>query len=44
MGERRQRLLQDYRQELLQKYPHQIFEDRIQDLDPVQIGLSKEDL
>jgi hypothetical protein len=43
MDERRQRLLEDYREELLKKYPHEIFRDRIKDMDPLEIAMSKGD-
>ena len=41
MEERRQRLLEDCREELLKKYPHEIFKDRINGLDPLEIAMNK---
>ena len=37
----RQRLLEDYQKELLAKYPHEVFADRIKNLDPLEIAMSK---
>jgi hypothetical protein len=41
MGEQRQRVLEDCRTELLAKYPHEIFGDKMQDMDPLEIAMSK---
>jgi hypothetical protein len=41
ISEQRQRLLEDYQKELLAKYPHEIFADRIKNLDPLEIAMNK---
>jgi hypothetical protein len=41
-GQRRQ-VLKALEQELLEKYPHEVFSDRIKDLDPVEIALQQQD-
>jgi putative transposon-encoded protein len=41
ISELRQRLLEDYQKELLAKYPHEIFADRIKNLDPLEIAVNK---
>ena len=38
MTEQRQQVLEEYQKELLKKYPHEIFGDRIKDLDPLEIA------
>jgi hypothetical protein len=43
MSEQRQRLLEDYQKELLAKYPHEIFADRIKGMDPLEIAARKKD-
>ncbi len=43
ISEQRQRLLEDYQKELLAKYPHEIFADRIQGMDPLEIAAGKKD-
>jgi hypothetical protein len=37
LGEKRNKILADYRKELLQKYPYEIYADRIKDIDPLKI-------
>ena len=37
MSEQRNALLADYRRELLKKYPHEIYSERIKDIDPLDI-------
>ena len=39
----RQRVLAEYRKELLQKYPHKIFDDRIKGMDPLEIAMEPAD-
>jgi len=41
--ERQKQALEEYHKQLLAKYPHEIFQDRIKDMDPVQIALSKKE-
>jgi hypothetical protein len=41
ISEQRQRLLEDYQKELLAEYPHEIFADRIKNLDPLEIAMNK---
>ncbi len=41
ISEQRQRLLEDYQKELLAQYPHEVFADRIKDLDPLEIAMSR---
>ncbi len=41
ISEQRQRLLEDYQKDLLAKYPHEIFADRIKNLDPLEIAMNK---
>ncbi len=41
ISEQRQRLLEDYQKELLAKYPHEIFAERIKNLDPIEIAANK---
>jgi len=43
ISERRQRLLEEYQKELLAKYPHEIFADRIKGMDPLEIASGKKD-
>jgi hypothetical protein len=43
ISEQRQRLLEDYQKELLAKYPHEIFADRIKNIDPLEIAMNKTD-
>lgn len=43
MDEQRQRLLADYRKELLAKCAPEIFHDRIKDIDPLEIAMTKGD-
>ncbi len=43
MGEQRQRLLEDYREELLKKCLPEIFRDRIKDMDPLEIATNRTD-
>ncbi|OHB65329.1 MAG: hypothetical protein A2Y76_05165 [Planctomycetes bacterium RBG_13_60_9] len=43
MGKQRQQTLDDYRTELLKKYPYEIFGDRIKGLDPLEIALNRDD-
>ena len=40
---RQQQVLDEYQTELLKKYPHEIFSDRIKDLDPLEIATNRED-
>jgi len=40
-GEQRQIALRDYEKELLAKYPHEIFADRIDKLDPIEIAMNR---
>jgi len=42
-GEQRQQALRDFEKELLEKYPHEIYHDRIEDLDPLEIALKQQD-
>lgn len=42
-GGQRQKVLRDLEKELLEKYPHEVFTDRIEDLDPVEIVLKQQD-
>jgi len=37
MAQRREAVLADYEAALLKKYPHQIFADRIEDIDPLEV-------
>jgi hypothetical protein len=37
MGEQKEVILADYRKELLQKYPYEIYADRITDIDPLKV-------
>jgi len=39
-AEERQRVVQECEKELLAKYPHDIFSDRIRDLDPLEIAMN----
>ncbi len=43
LDEQQNRLLAEYRAELLKKYPHEILTDKIKNLDAVQIALSRPD-
>lgn len=43
VGERQRRALAEYRAQLLQKYPPEIFTEKIKDMDAVQIALSREE-
>jgi hypothetical protein len=43
VSEQRQRLLEEYQKELLAKYPHEIFADRIKGIDPLEIAAGKKD-
>lgn len=38
LADQRQRLLEEYQTELLQQYPHEIFGDRIKEIDPLEIA------
>ncbi len=42
-AEQRQQVLKEFEKELLEKYPYEIFSDRIQDLDPLEIALKQQD-
>ncbi len=42
-GQQRRGVLGDMEKKLLEKYPHEIFSDRIRDLDPVEIALKQQD-
>lgn len=42
-GEQRQQVLKDYEKQLLEKYPYEIFRDRIKDLDPLEIAMKQQD-
>ncbi|MGE5297100.1 MAG: peptidyl-prolyl cis-trans isomerase [Solirubrobacterales bacterium] len=42
-AERRQQVLNDFEKKLLEKYPYEIFSDRIQDLNPLEIALKQQD-
>jgi len=35
--EQRNAILENYRKELLEKYPHEIYAERIRDIDPLDI-------
>ncbi len=37
LGEQKETILADYRKELLQKYPYEIYADKIKDIDPLKI-------
>jgi peptidyl-prolyl cis-trans isomerase C len=37
IGEKKNKILADYRKELLQKYPYEIYADRIKDIDPLKV-------
>jgi hypothetical protein len=39
-GERRQQALREYEKELLAKYPHEVFSERIRDMDPLEIAMN----
>jgi hypothetical protein len=41
ISEQRQRLLEEYQKELLAKYPHEVFADRIKNLDPLEIATNR---
>jgi hypothetical protein len=41
MGGERKQALENCRQELLKKYPYEIFKDKIQNMDPVEIAMSR---
>lgn len=43
IAEQRQQVLDEYQTELLKKYPHEIFGDRIKGLDPLEIATNRED-
>jgi hypothetical protein len=43
VAEQRQRVLDEYQTELLKKYPHEIFSDRIKGLDPLEIATQSQD-
>jgi hypothetical protein len=43
LAEQRQRLLDEVQAELLKKYPHEIFGDRIKDMDPLEIATNRQD-
>ena len=42
-AQQRQQVLKDFEKELLEKYPHEIYGDRIEDLDPLEIALKQQD-
>jgi len=42
-GEERRRAVEAMEKELLEKYPHEVYSDRIRDLDPVEIALKQQD-
>lgn len=42
-AERRQAVLKEFEKELLEKYPYEIFGERIQGLDPLEIALKQQD-
>ncbi|HQG49282.1 MAG TPA: hypothetical protein PK373_09350, partial [Sedimentisphaerales bacterium] len=42
-GQQRRQALSEREKRLLEKYPHEIFFDRIRDLDPVEILLNQQD-
>lgn len=42
-AERRQAVLKEFEKGLLEKYPYEIFSDRIQGLDPLEIALKQQD-
>lgn len=42
-GEQRQQALRDFEKELLEKYPHEVYADKIKDLDPLKIALKQQD-
>ena len=37
LGEQKEAILADYRKELLQKYPYEIYADRVKDVDPLKV-------
>jgi hypothetical protein len=37
MTQRREKLMADYEAEMLKKYPHKIYTDRIADIDPLAV-------
>lgn len=43
VADQRRQVLDEYQAELLKKYPHEIFGDRIKDLDPLEIATNRED-
>jgi peptidyl-prolyl cis-trans isomerase C len=43
LAEQQQQVLDEYQAELLKKYPHEVFGDRIKDLDPLEIATNRED-
>ncbi|MCU0914104.1 MAG: peptidylprolyl isomerase [Planctomycetes bacterium] len=43
MGEQRQRILEDCQKQLLAKYPHEIFREKLQGMDPLEIATQKGD-
>lgn len=40
-GERRQQALKDFEKRLLEKYPYEVYSDRIRDMDPLAIALKQ---
>ena len=43
ISEQRQRLLEAYQKELVAKYPHEVFADRIKGMDPLEIAAGRKD-
>jgi len=38
-GEQKELVLRQWEKELLAKYPHEVFNDRIRDMDPLELAL-----
>jgi peptidylprolyl isomerase len=43
LADQQQRVLEEYRAELLKKYPYEIFGERIKDMDPLEIATNRQD-